>query len=515
MRLRLVHTLSLWLLGAVGLAVAAMGLMMAWNLGRGFADFVAAREAERLEQFAVLAAQTIEKAGGVEALRERRGAMRELLEAFAVSEGRGRPAPQADGPGAPPGFGFPPPPPRFSEGPGPDRRAGPPPGPPLGPPGRPDGGGGPPPPRGDPGAFGERVSLVRPDGSPLMGRPLQPGPYVERAIVVQGQTVAVARMVPLPKTLNDVDALFLRRQYQGIALVAGSLVLLALFGAWWLARRWARPLLAVQEATARIARGELSVRLAAGGSDEIGDVVRNVNTMAEGLQRLEGARRRWIAEISHELRTPLAVLRGEVEALLDGVRPLNERALLSLREEVLRLSGLVGDLHLLAMSDLHALPCHFTATDAAQLVRNVAQRFEPRARAQGLALSHDVPASTVWPVRWDESRIEQLLSNLLENSLRYTDAPGRMALQVQGRGEALRISLDDSAPGVPAADLPRLFEPLYRADAARSRVRGGSGLGLAICEAIAKAHGGRIGATASPLGGLRVELDLPCVAVQA
>jgi two-component system sensor histidine kinase BaeS len=492
----------------VGLAVVAMGLMMAWNLGRGFADFVTAREAERLDQFALLAAQTIEKAGGVEALRGRRGATRELFDAFAASEGRARPANAGDRPGGPPDFGPPPHPPGLDNGPGAGRRPGP-------PPGRPEFGGGRPPPRPDPGAFSERVALVQPDGTPLIGRDLPPGPYVERPVVVRGQTVAVARMLPLPKALNDVDALFLRRQYQGIALVAGTLVILALFGAWWLARRWARPLLAVQEATARIARGELSVRLEARASDEIGDVVRNVNTMAEGLQRLEGARRRWIADISHELRTPLAVLRGEVEALLDGVRPLNERALLSLREEVLRLSGLVGDLHLLAMSDLQALPCHFAATDAAELVRNVTLRFEARARSQGLVLSHDVPVSALLPVRWDESRIEQLLSNLLENSLRYTDAPGRMALKVQDQGESLRISLDDSAPGVPAADLPRLFEPLYRADAARSRVRGGSGLGLAICEAIAKAHGGRIGAIASPLGGLRVELDLPCLAVQA
>ncbi len=434
MRLRLVHTLSLWLLGAVGLAVAAMGLLMAWNLGNGFADFVAAREAERLDQFALVVAQNIETAGGIDALRTRRGSMRELLDAFALREGHVRPAPRDEPPGEPSAFG---PPPRPGPGPWP------------GPPDR----GGQPPPRADPGAFGERVTLVRPDGSPLMGRPLPPGPYVERPVIVQGQTVAVARMLPLPKTLNDVDALFLRRQYQGIAIVAGTLVLLALFGAWWLARRWAAPLLAVQDATARIARGELSVRLAAGGSDEIGDVVRNVNIMAEGLQRLEGARRRWIADISHELRTPLAVLRGEVEALLDGVRPLDRRALLSLREEVLRLSALVGDLHLLAMSDLHALPCHFAAADAAGIVRQVLQRFEPRARTQGLDLSHDVDPAAAVSVHWDASRIEQLLSNLLENCLRYTDPPGRISLhRLSGhRGCSTKCAEHLIGPGISPA----------------------------------------------------------------
>jgi two-component system sensor histidine kinase BaeS len=115
-------------------------------------------------------------------------------------------------------------------------------------------------------------------------------------------------------------------------------------------------------------------------------------------------------------------------------------------------------------------------------------------------------------VRWDGRRIEQLLGNLLDNSLRYTDAPGcvRLTLQIDA-GEVL-IDLDDSAPGVPAVDAARLFEPLYRADAARSRHTGGSGLGLAICHAIVQAHGGAITATASELGGLQVRIRLPRLA---
>ena len=145
--------------------------------------------------------------------------------------------------------------------------------------------------------------------------------------------------------------------------------MLALGGALWLARQWVRPLLAVQAATARIAQGELDVRVPVERGDEIGDVVRNVNAMAASLQRIEGARRRWLADLSHELRTPLTVLRGEIEALVDGVRQPGEAALRSLREDVLRLGRLVDDLHLLAMADLQALPCHFADADAVQIVR--------------------------------------------------------------------------------------------------------------------------------------------------
>ena len=492
MRLRLVHTLSLSFVAAVCVAVLAMGGVMAWNLRSGFADYLAARDIERLELFAAVVGERAERAGGAEALH--RLDLPGLLREHARREG-------VDEMNLPPG-----------------REAGEsPPPPPRGGPGGPDGLRGflgsmlPPRPPPGAGSFPNRVAVVALDGSPLLGRLPGPAdaPVIDRPVQVGGQTVALARLLVGRPVPSGVEARFLRNQYLGIASVAAALVLLALAGAAWLARHWVRPLLAVQAATARIAHGELAVRLGGTRSDEIGDVMRNIDHMAEALQRLEGARRRWVADISHELRTPLAVLQGEIEALVDGVRPLRPEAVLSLREEVLRLAALVGDLHLLAMSDLHSLPCHFGDADAAQLLAGVVQRFALRAERQGLTLVLEGAPLAPLPVRWDAQRIEQLLSNLLDNSLRYTDAPGRVVLALRHEGTRVAIDIDDSAPGVPAADLPRLFEPLYRADAARGRHRGGSGLGLAICEAIVRAHGGRIVAAASTLGGLRVRIDLP------
>jgi two-component system sensor histidine kinase BaeS len=213
--------------------------------------------------------------------------------------------------------------------------------------------------------------------------------------------------------------------------------------------------------------------------------------------------------MSHELRTPLTALRGEVEALVDGVRPLTAEAALSLREEVVHLGSLVDDLHLLAMSDLNALPCYFEETDAVEVVQRVRQRFALRAQQLGLALEFEDALTEPIPVYWDARRIEQLLSNLVDNSLRYTDAPGRTVLRLAVDARLVCLEVDDTAPGVPASDLARVFEPLYRVDVARSRHSGGSGLGLAICRAIVTAHGGHISATASPLGGLRVRVELP------
>ena len=508
MRLRLVHTLSLLLLSAVLLAVLAMGTVTAWNLEDGFSDYLEARDTEQLEQFANLVTGMAQQAGSLEALQQGTD-MRDLLYRFAQHQGLA--APQM----APPG----------GEGPGLGPPPGPRPGPRPGPGGEPDRGG--PPPRGPPpgGAdvFGDRVMVVGVDGQVLLkGRARPPGaasastkgPFVDRPITLNGEVIALARMRPGAHVPDAVETRFLRSQYLGILTVASALLLLALASAWWVARRWARPLHAVQAATERIARGEFDIRLhgrqqGEGRSDEIGDLVRNVNRMAEGLQQLEGARRRWLAEISHELRTPLAVLRGEIEALVDGVRPLRPEAIVSLHEDVMRLGKLVDDLHLLAMSDLQSLPCRFDDLDAVELVQRQMARFEERATAKGLTLRFERGPLTTLPVCWDSARIEQLLSNLLENSLRYTDAPGRIVLALKCQGDGVTLEIEDSAPGVPAADLSRLFEPLYRADSARSRHRGGSGLGLAICEAIVRSHGGRIDAACSALGGLRVRIKLP------
>lgn len=497
MRTRLVHTLSLWLLGAVALSVLSMGGLTAWNLRQGFSAYLQARDIERLDTFVDLVASRMAGAQDGSGATPMEPDMPALLRALDLQQGSS-PTPR-------------PPSPRPDAG-GPDRPEGPFARPPAGGPALPHGPG--------PGAeerFGSRVSLALPDGRHWAGPPVAPGEsgLIERPVRVRGEVVALVRLRPLAPAPDASEARFLRSQYLGIALLAGVLLLLALAGAVWLARQWVRPLHAMQEATARIAQGELAVRVGVVRGDEIGDLVRNVNAMAESLQRIEGARRRWLADLSHELRTPLTVLRGDIEALVDGVRPLTAQAVTMLREDVLRLGRLVEELHLLAIADLQPLPCHFGHADAAQIVREAVQRHARAAAEAGLVLQEmDVPAHAV-PVLWDATRIAQLLGNLLQNSLRYTDAPGTVAVSLQLLGERVQVCVDDTAPGVPDADLARVFEPLWRADPARGRHDGGSGLGLAICEAIAKAHGGHIRASASALGGLRIVAELPVHADRA
>ena len=479
MRFRLAHTLSLTLLAFSGVAVLALGGLMAWQLRHGFGEYLAAGDVLHFERFVAVVEARLEQEDGVADLMAGRLDLRRLLDVL-----NPRPELRAQAPGRP---GLPPP--QFGD---------------------------------NPDAFPERIQIVALNGEVLLGLPhierSGSGAIVERPVHAQGQVVAQARIRPAPLVRSGAEARFLHDQYALMAAGALALIVLALLTATGLARRWTRPLAAVQHATQRLAQGELSVRLPdspslAGRSDEIGDVMRNVNRMAEGLQQLEGARRRWLADISHELRTPLTVLRGDIEALHEGVRPLSPQAVAVLHEEVLRLNRLVEDLHLLAISDLQALPCHMVPTDAVALLAGVVSRYQQRAQEAGLTLqlniSSDLPALSV---QWDAGRIEQLLSNLLENSMRYTDAPGCITLRVSQAGPLATLVVEDSAPGVPAAMLGRLLEPLYRAEVARDRQPQGSGLGLAICAVIAKAHGGDIRTAASAQGGLCISVTLPLYA---
>ena len=479
MRIRLAHTQALVLLSAVLLTLLCMGALTAWNLRHGFSEFLAVRDLERLEQFAAVVSAQAEQAGGIDALAANDGGLRQLLHAFGQSQTW---------------LPRPPPPDAQLEPLHPGDRVEP----------------GRPPPRGRD-DFKERVAIYRLNGQAMWGPGLPPdaGPVEERPVIVRGNTVAMVRMLKLPPVPSAIETNFLTSQYQSMLGVSVALLLLAWLGARWVSGYWVRPLIDIQTATQQIAQGALETRLHTSRTDELGDAARNINRMAEGLQQLEASRRQWIANMSHELRTPLTVLRGELEALIDGVIPNHPQALWSLREEALKLNALVDDLHLLAMADLNALPCYFEELDAVFFLNHILQRFSLQAQQQGLQLSLNTGVLPTLTVQWDAKRIEQLLGNLLGNSLRYTRAPGTVRLSLLAREDDVLLELDDTAPGLSPEDLSRVFEPLFRAEASRSRHAGGSGLGLAICEQIVKAHHGHISASPSDLGGVKMTVRLP------
>ncbi|HEX5121914.1 MAG TPA: ATP-binding protein, partial [Rhodanobacteraceae bacterium] len=171
-----------------------------------------------------------------------------------------------------------------------------------------------------------------------------------------------------------------------------------------------------------------------------------------------------------------------------------------------RLGGLIEDLYQLSLADVGALEYRFEQVDLGEIVHDALDLSHRACESAGLALEGETEPIAI---RGDARRLAQLVANLLANARRYTDAPGRIRVVAQPTRDGARLVVEDTAPGVPPDALPRLFDRLYRVEASRSRAAGGAGLGLAICRAIVQAHGGRIDATPSPLGGLRIVVDLP------
>jgi len=339
------------------------------------------------------------------------------------------------------------------------------------------------------------------------GGPGGPGGLAWTPLTLDGRTVGYLGDRPFKRVPPGLEELFALRQRRSVLIASFALLPVSALMAWLLTTRIVRPLDRLNLAVARIGDGDFAMRLPEERRDELGDLARRVNRLAATLESNLGARRRWLAEISHELRTPVAVLQAELEAMQDGVNPVDEAALESLHGETARLSRLIDDLRDLTLADAGALDYRIERIDLGALVAERLEQAGPRLAEAGIA-TH-LERTGPLPVDADDQRIAQLIDNLLQNSLRYTDADGRLEVRLERGDPRVRLRWEDSAPGVPAAACPHLFDPLYRVDDSRRRETGGSGLGLAIVAKIAEAHGGRVRAEPSAFGGLAIELELP------
>ena len=243
--------------------------------------------------------------------------------------------------------------------------------------------------------------------------------------------------------------------------------------------------------------------------DELGQLAMDFNRMAETLSRYETMRKQWLSDISHELRTPLSVLRGEIEAMQDGVREITDEALESLHAEALHMGKIVDDLHELSLADSGALRMERQPIQPVAVLKETLKLFETRFQQAQISIAADLPVEPKVTLQGDASRLSQLYTNLLENTLRYADAPGTLRIWREYSAEQLSLFFEDSGPGVPQESVDHLFDRLYKVDASRTRTKGGSGLGLAICKAIAESHGASIHASSAPGSGLRIQILFP------
>lgn len=294
------------------------------------------------------------------------------------------------------------------------------------------------------------------------------------------------------------------------AAVTGGLIAagIAIGLAFVIAYRIARPVQLLTGAAQRLSLGDLSQRVKIAGNDEVAELGRAFNQMAESLQRAQESRRAMTADIAHELRTPLAVQRANLEALQDGVYELTPANLEPILEQNRLLTRLVEDLRLLALADAGQLKMELTPTDLTSLLEQMVERFRAQVEAQQVSIQLQSPSKR--PILMlDPMRFEQVLGNLLSNALRYTPPGGEIQIRLTTSPFQVTMTMRDTGPGIPEEALPFIFERFYRADRARSRQEGGSGLGLAIARQIVEAHGGQLTAANHPQGGAVFTVCLP------
>lgn len=476
MKISITHRLFLAIISAAGMAVISLVLIMQLSMRQGFLRYVNTMEKTGVSRLAASLQEGYRPESGWEFVLHNPALWHRLVIASMH-------------------VGGPPPPPGVPADPSPNLET-------EGPPSRPF-----PPPL--PPHFVHRFFLLDADRKVLIGRIEVPVGSEATPLLHQGKIVGYAGMVPREEMSEPHQARFIKEQSLAFAMVAGVVLLLATGLSLLLSKRLVRPLRGLAEATRQLAAGKFATRVDVVSADELGQLADNFNTLAMTLEKNEQARQQWVADISHELRTPVAILRGEIEALQDGIRQPDSDSLRSLHGEVLRITRLVDDLYQLTMSDLGALTYQKEKLDIIGLLKETVASHDTKFSDKGITLTSTLPRENTVEILGDAERLRQLFANLLANSLKYTNAGGELRIGTTCHERTVTIDFQDSAPGVAGADMDRLFERLYRIEASRNRATGGAGLGLAICRNIVEAHQGKISAQSSPLGGLWVQVELP------
>jgi two-component system, OmpR family, sensor histidine kinase BaeS len=316
-----------------------------------------------------------------------------------------------------------------------------------------------------------------------------------------------AATAPTPQMAQDAyNATVDRQVIPAVAIAAVVAIALNLF----VVTLALRPLAEMRSATRRLAGGDLSVRVASGARDDIGEVARSFDDMAHNLQHLEELRQRAADDVAHELRTPLHNILGLIEGIRDGVIAADQATLERAHGEVLRLTALVDDLRKLAEARAARLHLHRQSTKLVALGRDVARGFSAQLTPRGLEVLVTGPPGNDVEVEVDVRRIHQVLHNLVDNAIRYARPDTAVEVMVLRRAAGVRVEVRNRGEEIPADVLPHIFERFVRADRSRGRSSGGAGIGLAIVRELVAAHGGTVGAS-SAAGTVTVWFELPDV----
>ena len=354
-----------------------------------------------------------------------------------------------------------------------------------------------------------RLTLFDAQKQPVVGAFVSTEDNTLREITVGDNIVGWLGLKKEERLSQPLDIAFIKQQSQAFYTIGGLMLALAAIVAFILSRHLLAPVQQLTKGTQALTSRNFHTRINVHTADELGQLAADFNVMAQTLEKYENMRQQWVSDISHELRTPLSILQGEIEALQDGVRDLNQKTLDSLHSEVLHLSQIVNDLHDLSLAETGTLHFEREPVNPLHVLRETIRKFQNRFVQQHITLVDDLGDIQNITLMGDKNRLAQLFSNLLENTLRYTDPPGTLKIWKISTKTHVSLNFEDTKPGVPEGSLARLFDRLYRVDPSRNRTKGSSGLGLAICKNIVETHGGKIKAANAPSGGLRIEIVFP------
>ena len=301
-------------------------------------------------------------------------------------------------------------------------------------------------------------------------------------------------------TYNTIGRFFL---WGGLLAIAIAILLTYL-----LSRRVLAPVKALTRVTRAFGKGDFTGRVDVKDHGDMGELATSFNTMADDLERNERLRRNMVADIAHELRTPLSHLRGYLEAMNDGLLKPDESAINTLNEETASLSRLVDDLQELSLADAGELKLVIGPDNIARLLDDSVAAVQPKAATRNILIVSDLSPGLP-EISIDSQRIKQVVYNLLENAVAHTPPEGRITVRAWQEENQVFVSVADTGEGIPAEDLPFIFERFYRVDKSRTRATGGTGLGLTIARRLVEAHGGRIDVRSQPGQGSTFTFSLP------
>ena len=356
--------------------------------------------------------------------------------------------------------------------------------------------------------YRQRFLLFDDQKNPIIGK-VNFANAATHPVIVNKKVVGFVGLRSIRALVQDQTLRFVQQQGEAFLLISAFMLAIAALLTWPLAQRLSRPLCSMQAATKKLAAGKFETRIEVKGSDELADLSCNFNNLASTLENTREARKRWVADTAHELRTPVAILRGEIEAMQDGIIAVTPDSLSSLQQETLHLARLIDDLNQLSMHDTGSLSYQMDTVSINEILEQAVQSMTLPFNDANLSLEFEYLGKKPIVMDGDSDRLYQLFSNLMNNSLKYTNAPGTLKIRISAQNKNAVIQFEDSAPGVNEEEKQRIFEQFYRVENSRNRATGGRGLGLAICSNIVDGHQGTIGAYHSPDGGLGIKIEFP------